>query len=41
MELEIEKKLKEIYKNLVIKVEYKDIREYNIYITIEKKRNWI
>lgn len=34
--MEIEEKLKEIYKNLKIKVEYKDIREYNIYITIEK-----
>lgn len=39
MEIEIEDKLKEIYKNLEIRVEYKDIREYNIYITIEKKRN--
>lgn len=36
MEIEIEEKLKQIYKNLEIKVEYQDIREYNIYITIEK-----
>lgn len=36
MESKIEEKLKQIYKNLEIKVEYKDIREYNIYITIEK-----
>lgn len=36
MEIKIEEKLKEIYKNLEIKVEYKDIREYNIYVTIEK-----
>lgn len=36
MEIKIEEKLKEIYKNLEIKVEYKDIREYSIFITIEK-----
>lgn len=36
MEIEIEDKLKEIYKNIKIKVEYKDIRKYNIYTTIEK-----
>lgn len=36
MEIKIEEKLKQIYKNLEIKVEYKDLREYNIYITIEK-----
>lgn len=36
MEIEIEDKLKEIYKNIKIKVEYEDIRKYNIYTTIEK-----
>lgn len=36
MEIQIEEKLKEIYKNLEIKVEYKDIREYSIYVIIEK-----
>lgn len=37
MELEIEDKLQEIYKNLIIEVNYKDIRKYEIVIKLEYK----
>ena len=37
MELEIEDKLQEIYKNLIVEVNYKDIRKYEIVIKIEYK----
>ena len=37
MELEIEDKLQEIYKNLIVKVNYKDIRKYEIVINLEYK----
>lgn len=35
MELEIEDKLQEIYKNLIVEVNYKDIRKYEIVIKLE------
>ena len=35
MELEIEDKLQEIYKNLIIEVNFKDFRLYEIIIKIE------
>ena len=35
MELEIEDKLEEIYKNLIIEVNFKDFRKYEITIKIE------
>lgn len=35
MEQEIEEELQEIYKNLIIEVEYKDIRKYEIITKIE------
>lgn len=35
MELEIEDKLQEIYKNLIIEVNFKDFRKYEITIKIE------
>lgn len=35
MELEIEDKLQEIYKNLIVEVNYKDIRKYEILIKLE------
>lgn len=37
MELEIENKLQEIYKNLIVEVKYKDIRKYEIVIKLEYK----
>lgn len=37
MELEIEDKLQEIYKNLIVEVNYKDIRKYEIIIKLEYK----
>ena len=37
MELEIEYKLQEIYKNLIVEVNYKDIRKYEIVIKLEYK----
>ena len=37
MELEIEEKLQEKYKNLIVEVNYKDIRKYEIVIKIEYK----
>lgn len=37
MELEIEDKLQEIYKNLIVEVNYKDIRKYEIVIKLEHK----
>ena len=37
MELEIEEKLQLIYKNLIVEVNYKDIRKYEIVIKIEYK----
>lgn len=37
MELEIEDKLQEIYRNLIIEVKYEDIRKYAIYVKIEYK----
>ena len=37
MELEIENKLQEIYKNLIVEVNYKDIRKYEIVIKLEYK----
>lgn len=37
MELEIEDKLQEIYKNLIVEVNYKDIRKYEIVIKLEYK----
>ena len=45
MELEIEDKLQEIYKNIEIEVEYLDLRKYQINVKIKiedqeyKKRN--
>lgn len=35
MELEMEDKLQEIYKNLIVEVNYKDIRKYEIVIKLE------
>ena len=35
MELEIEEKLQLIYKNLIVEVNYKDIRKYEIVIKFE------
>lgn len=37
MELEIEEKLQLKYKNLIIEVNYKDIRKYEIVIKLEYK----
>lgn len=37
MELEIEYKLQEIYKNLIVEVNYKEIRKYEIVIKLEYK----
>lgn len=37
MEIEIEDKLEEIYKNLIVEVNYKDIRKYEIVIKLEYK----
>lgn len=37
MELEIEDKLQELYKNLIVEVNYKDIRKYEILIRLEYK----
>lgn len=37
MELEIEEKLQLIYKNLIVEVNYKDIRKYEIVINLEYK----
>ena len=37
MELEIEEKLQLIYKNLIVEVNYKDIRKYEIVIKLEYK----
>lgn len=37
MELEIEDKLQEIYKNLKIEVKFKDFRIYEINVTINNK----
>ena len=37
MELEIEDKLQEIYKNLKIKVKFKDFRIYEINVTINNE----
>ena len=37
MELEIEDKLQEIYKNLKIEVKFKDFRKYEINVTINNK----
>ena len=37
MELEIEDKLQEIYKNIVIEVNFVDFRKYEINIIIENK----
>ena len=37
MELEIEEKLQLKYKNLIVEVNYKDIRQYEIVIKIEYK----
>ena len=37
MELEIEDKLQEIYKNLIVEVNYKEIRKYEIVIKLEDK----
>ena len=37
MELEIEDKLQEIYKNLIIEVNFKDFRLYEIVINLEDK----
>lgn len=37
MELEIEEKLQLKYKNLIVEVNYKDIRKYEIVIKIEYK----
>lgn len=34
MELEIEEKLQLIYKNLIVEVNYKDIRKYEIVIKL-------
>ena len=35
MEIEIEDKLQEIYKNLIVEVNYKEIRKYEIVIKLE------
>ena len=37
MELEIENKLQELYKNLIVEVNYKDIRKYEIAIKLVYK----
>ena len=37
MELEIEEKLENIYKNLKIEVKFKDFRKYEIYVTINNE----
>ena len=37
MELEIEEKLQLKYKNLIVEVNYKEIRKYEIVITLENK----
>ena len=37
MELEIEEKLENIYKNLKIEVKFKDFRKYEINVTINNK----
>ena len=37
MELEIEDKLQEIYKNLIIEVNFKDFRLYEIIVKLEYK----
>lgn len=37
MELEIEEKLQLKYKNLIVEVNYKDIRKYEIVIKLEYK----
>lgn len=37
MELEIEDKLQEIYRNLIVEVNYKEIRKYEIVIKLENK----
>lgn len=37
MELEIEDKLQEIYKKLLVEVNYKEIRKYEIVIKLEYK----
>lgn len=37
MELEIEEKLQLIYKNLIVEVNYKDIKKYEIVIKLEYK----
>lgn len=37
MELEIEDKLQEIYRNLIVEVNYKEIRKYEIVIKLEYK----
>ena len=37
MDLEIQDKLEQIYKNLGIEVNYEDLRKYAIYIRIEHK----
>ena len=37
MELEIEDKLQEIYKNLKIEVKFKDFRKYEINVTINNE----
>lgn len=37
MELEIEEKLQLTYKNLIVEVNYKDIRKYEIVIKLEYK----
>lgn len=37
MELEIEEKLENIYKNLKIEVNFKDFRKYEINVTINNK----
>lgn len=37
MELEIEEKLQLKYKNLIVKVNYKDLRKYEIVIKLEYK----
>ena len=40
MELEIEEKLENIYKNLKIEVKFKDFRIYEINVTIKKDINY-
>lgn len=37
MEVEIEDKLQEIYRNLIVEVNYKEIRKYEILIKLENK----